>query len=48
MAHGLRPLMTGEPLPLDFGDRIPLNPARPRMSKRTVAAPEAACPHARK
>ena len=48
MAHGLRPLMTGEPILLHYGAPPPLNPASPRMSKRTAAAPVAACPHARK
>ena len=48
MAHGLRPLMAGQMLPPGFGGPMPLNPARPRLSKPTPAAAEAALPHARK
>lgn len=48
MAHGLRPLMTGQPLSFNRAGLIPLNLARPPHVQTDTGGPAAARPHARK
>jgi hypothetical protein len=48
MAHGLRPLMTGNPLSFNRAGLIPLNLARPPHVQTDAGGPAATRPHARK